>query len=124
MKRKQHFSAEKVLWLAVMLHFTCCHITVAAPVQLRIFPKGTNQVEMRIGPVVPGVYYEVLARTNGPEGHWITFAGYIGDSNKTICRVEFENDLQLDIRCRLLGGHRRWWDTIFIQRAGFTQRPI
>jgi len=26
--------------------------------------------------------YKCLARTNGPEGHWMTFTGYIGGSTK------------------------------------------
>src|SRR5438105_3013999 len=37
----------------------------AAPVRLRVIPKGTNQIVFTFGPVVPGVVYEVLARTNG-----------------------------------------------------------
>ena len=57
----------------------------ATPVRLTVQPKGTNQVELTFGPVMPGVWYEVLARTNRPDGHWITFAGaFLGPSNKIV----------------------------------------
>lgn len=56
----------------------------ATPIRLTVQPKGTNQVELTFGPVVPGIWYEVLARTNSPDGHWMTMAGYVGRSNKLI----------------------------------------
>jgi hypothetical protein len=56
----------------------------ANPVRLTVQPAGTNQVELTFGPVVPEVWYEVLARTNGPGGHWITFASALGSSNKVV----------------------------------------
>jgi len=33
--------------------------------------------------MLTNLYYQVLVRTNSPEGHWIRFAGYINASNKT-----------------------------------------
>jgi alpha-tubulin suppressor-like RCC1 family protein len=48
-------------------------VTKAAPIKLTLTSKGTNQVEFTFGPVVPGAYYQVLARTNSPEGHWMAF---------------------------------------------------
>src|SRR5580765_1665454 len=48
-------------------------VTKAAPIKLTLTPKGANQVEFTFGPVVPGAYYQVLARTNSPEGHWMAF---------------------------------------------------
>jgi len=69
----------------------------ATPVRLTVQPKGTNQVELTFGPVMPGVWYEVLARTNRPDGHWITFAGaFLGPSNKivtTTCNLGGGGDL-------------------------------
>ena len=59
----------------------------ATPLRLTVQPKGTNQVELTFGPVVPGVSYEVLVRTNGPEGHWMTFSEYFGGSNTTVTAV-------------------------------------
>ncbi len=63
-----------------------------------IQPKGTNQVEIIFGPVIPDCYYEVRARTNGLEGHWLNFGGgFIGGSNKTItatCNLGGADDLQ------------------------------
>jgi hypothetical protein len=57
----------------------------ATPIRLTVQPEGINQVKLTFSPVIPGVLYEVLARTNGPDGHWMTFAGaFIGGSNKTI----------------------------------------
>jgi len=57
----------------------------AAPIRLTIQAKGTNQVELTFSPVVPECFYQVLARTNGPTGHWIPFTGgFIGGSNKTV----------------------------------------
>jgi hypothetical protein len=53
----------------------------AAPLRLTVQPKGTNQVELTLEPVLPNLPYEVMARTNGPTGHWIKFAGCIGSSN-------------------------------------------
>jgi hypothetical protein len=57
----------------------------ATPVRLTVQPRSTNQIELTFGPVVPGVWYEVLTRTNGPDGHWMTFAGpFVAPSNSTI----------------------------------------
>ena len=56
----------------------------AAPVRLMIQPKGTNQIAFTLSPVESGVSYEVMARTNGPDGNWIMLSGYIGGSNNTL----------------------------------------
>lgn len=56
----------------------------AAPIRLTSKLVGTNQIEFSFGPVVSGVSYEILARTNGPEGHWIGFAVYEGTSNGVV----------------------------------------
>ncbi|HEY1662004.1 MAG TPA: carboxypeptidase-like regulatory domain-containing protein [Verrucomicrobiae bacterium] len=56
-------------------------------VRITVEPKGTNQIALTLNPVDPTVYYEVLARTNGPDGHWMMLAGYIGGSNNTISAI-------------------------------------
>ena len=58
-------------------------VSWATPIRLTIQPKGTNKVEVTFGPVFAESLYEVLVRTNGPEGHWMTFASCLGGSNKT-----------------------------------------
>jgi alpha-tubulin suppressor-like RCC1 family protein len=76
----------KTKWLIGLIFFSA-PLLLAIPIKLTVQPKGTNQVELTLGPVMPDVFYEVLARTNGPEGHWMTFTGYIGGSNKTISAI-------------------------------------
>lgn len=56
----------------------------ATPIRMKVEPQGTNQVELTFGPVMPGVLYEVLARTKGPDGHWIMFISRFGGTNKTM----------------------------------------
>ena len=56
----------------------------ATPLLLTIKPHGTNEVEMLLTPTVPGAYYAVMARTNSVDGHWLSFAGGIGESNGTL----------------------------------------
>jgi alpha-tubulin suppressor-like RCC1 family protein len=84
MKNKRHVFGAIISWLGVVFLSICCEITQAAPLQLTVEPKGTNQVELTLAPVVPDGYYEVLVRTNGPRGHWIQFAGLLSNSNTTI----------------------------------------
>jgi hypothetical protein len=59
----------------------------AAPLRLTVQPKGTNEVELTLSPVVPNGNYEIMARTNGSHGHWIKFAELHGASNTTITTV-------------------------------------
>ena len=56
----------------------------ATPLHLSVRPHGTNQVELTFGPVSPDTAYLVLARTNGPSGHWLNFLSVYGDSNRTM----------------------------------------
>lgn len=60
--------------LVVALVLLNLNVTKATPILLTLTPKGPDQAEFTFGPVIPGVYYQVLARTNSPEGHWMTFA--------------------------------------------------
>ncbi len=70
----------------------------ANPVRLSVQPKGTNQIALILSPVEAGISYEVLVRTNGPDGHWITLAGaFFGSSNGTItttCILSDSGDLK------------------------------
>ncbi len=72
--------------------------TRATPLRLTVQPKGTNEVELTFGPIIPDCDYQILARTNGLDGHWMTFAGdFIGGSNKTItatCNMGGAGDLK------------------------------
>lgn len=52
--------------------------------RLTVGPKGTNQIEVTFDPVIPDCVYEIRSRANGPGGHWMSIAGYIGSTNKTI----------------------------------------
>ena len=62
MKRKMliQFCVGFLLWNTIPLR--------AAPLRLTVQPKGTNQVELTLEPVLPNLPYEVMARTNGANG--------------------------------------------------------
>jgi hypothetical protein len=59
-------------------------IVLGTPLRLKVEPKGTNAVQVSLTPMVPGAYYAVMARTNGPDGHWLSLAGFLGPSNGTL----------------------------------------
>lgn len=65
------------------LIFLSATLALATPVKLTVQPKGTNQIHLTFESVTPGGWYQVLVRTNGPDGHWITFSSYLAGSNKT-----------------------------------------
>jgi hypothetical protein len=79
-----HIFRGRSLWLVLVLLFVCQDFSLATPLRVTVEPRGTNKVEVTLAPVVPDGYYEVLARTNGPRGHWIRFAGLLSNSNTTI----------------------------------------
>lgn len=56
----------------------------ATPLRLTVKLQGTNAVEFTLAPTIPGAQYGVMARTNGPDGHWLSFSGGIGESNGTL----------------------------------------
>ena len=66
---------------------------MASPLQLTVQPNGTNQLALTIRPVVQSGVYGVLARTNGPGGHWTVLGPFFGDTNET-----------LSVTCELSGG--------------------
>src|ERR1700688_4626547 len=85
MKHNGHYFAVNILWVSVILLFARCEGVAGSPLRLTVQPRGTNQVELTLNPVDQGGVYEVLARINGPEGHWVTFAGlFLSNSNKVI----------------------------------------
>jgi hypothetical protein len=71
------------LSMIVGLIFLSATLTLATPVKLTLQPKGTNQIQLTFGSVTPGGWYQVLVRTNGPDGHWITLSSFLAGSNKT-----------------------------------------
>jgi alpha-tubulin suppressor-like RCC1 family protein len=82
-------SGNSKYFRAVIGSLLTCVILVAVdlgatPIRLTTTPKGTNQIEFTFSPVVPGVWYKILARTNDPEGHWMGFAGFEGPSNGVV----------------------------------------
>ena len=73
-----------VLRFGVLMLLATSITVTATPIRLTVRPRGTNQVELAFGPVTPDVDYQVLARTNGPEGYWKSLAGYNSGSNRSI----------------------------------------
>jgi hypothetical protein len=63
-------------------------IALGTPLRLKVEPTGTNAVQISLTPTVPGAYYAVMARTNGPGGHWLSFAGFLGPSNGTLVATQ------------------------------------
>jgi alpha-tubulin suppressor-like RCC1 family protein len=57
--------------------------TKAAPLRLKVEPKGTNALEITLTPTVPGAFYGIMTRANGADGHWLSLTGLIGSSNGT-----------------------------------------
>jgi hypothetical protein len=79
------FNRQNKFVRPVLIFFFVSYVVLSAtPIKLTVRPRGTNQIDLTFGPVIQGNWYAVLVRTNGTEGHWITFAGDIGGSNKTM----------------------------------------
>ena len=57
-------------------------LSTAQP-KLNLKTIGTNELEFTLKPIVPGGYYEVMARSNSPDAHWIGLTGVIGGSNQS-----------------------------------------
>jgi hypothetical protein len=75
------------VFLVPALIFIVAGSAIAVPLRLTVHPKGTNQVQVTLTPLVTNQFYEVLVRTNAPDGHWIRFAGLISDTNTSITAV-------------------------------------
>lgn len=75
---------HKFFWLNLSFFFVGSIALIATPIKLTVQPEGADQVELTFGPVAKDVAYEVLVRTNGPEGHWMTFAGDVAGNDQTI----------------------------------------
>ena len=74
--------------LAVLVLFIfCADLTPAAPVSLKVQPMGTNQVELTLGSLETNAYYQVMVRSNSPDGHWIVFTSLLSGSNSTITSI-------------------------------------
>lgn len=59
--------------------------------RLDVKAKSTNELEFTLNPIVPGGYYEIMARSNSPDAHWIGLLGVIGESNQTAI-ANFKSD--------------------------------
>jgi len=73
----------KTKWF-ITLALLSAMAALATPIKLTVRPKGTNQVELTFGPVATNAWYQVLVRTNGPDGHWITFSDFLSGNNKAM----------------------------------------
>jgi hypothetical protein len=70
--------------LAVGLIFLWASLVFAIPIKLTVQPISTNRIQFTFGPVTPHDWYEIWARTNGPDGHWMTFSSFSAGSNTTL----------------------------------------
>lgn len=57
---------------------------LAAQPKLAVQLVDTNELKFTLSPIVPGGYYEVTARSNSPDAHWIGLTGVIGGSNQSV----------------------------------------
>lgn len=73
------------IWLSVVICIPSVYIVRATPIHLTVQPKGSNQVELAFGPVVPDAMYNILIRRKGTDGHWTQFQNLflLGSTNKT-----------------------------------------
>jgi len=72
---------------AVLLALISATLALAEPVQLKVQPRGTNQVELTLGSLETNAYYQVMVRSNSPDGHWIVFTSLLSGSNSTITSI-------------------------------------
>jgi len=75
------------LFLLVVLFLISFELSATAtPIRLTVQPKGSNQVELAFSPITPDVMYNILVRSNGPDGHWMRFQNLflLGNTNSTL----------------------------------------
>jgi len=79
-------STNRLFWLAVLFLTSFELSAIATPIRLIVQPKGSNQVELAFSPITPDVMYNVLVRSNGPDGHWMRFQNLflLGNTNTTM----------------------------------------
>jgi hypothetical protein len=70
--------------LSISLIFLSTTLALATPIKLAVQPLRTNQIQLTFGHVTPESWYQILVRTNGPEGHWMTFSSFLAGSNTTL----------------------------------------
>src|ERR1035441_6288352 len=84
-------STNRLFWLAVPILIYFEVLASATPIRLTVQPKGSNQVELTFSPITPDVMYNILVRSNGPDGHWMRFQNLflVGNTNNalTVTRV-------------------------------------
>ena len=69
-----------LIWGVILLADVCA---LGQPT-LAMRVAGSNNLEFTLSPVVPGGYYEVMARSNSPDALWIALTGVIADSNQSV----------------------------------------
>jgi len=86
MNQSKKSSANCSFWLAVLLWISFELAALAMPIRLTVHPKGSNQVELTFSPITPDVMYNILIRSNGPDGHWVRFQNLflVGNTNNSL----------------------------------------
>src|ERR1039458_7716242 len=91
MNRFKKNSTNRLFWLAVLFLISFELSAIATPIRLTVQRKGSNQVELAFSPITPDVMYNILVRSNGPDGHWMRFQNLflLGNTNNalTVTRV-------------------------------------
>jgi hypothetical protein len=91
MRRSKKNFANRLFWLAVSFLISFETLARATPIHLTVQPKGSNQVELTFSPIMPDIMYNILVRSNGPDGHWMRFQNLflVGNTNNilTVTRV-------------------------------------
>ncbi len=82
MRRRKHLRSSAG-WVGIVLLIAGATVLSAQP-KLAVRVAGTNELEFTLSPIVPGGYYEVMARSNSPDAHWIGLTGVIGGSNQSV----------------------------------------
>jgi hypothetical protein len=86
MNRLNKNATNRLFWLAILFLISVESSASATPIRLIVQPKGSNQVELAFSPITPDVMYNILVRSNGPDGHWMRFQNLflLGNTNKTL----------------------------------------
>src|SRR5689334_13740276 len=55
----------------------------AAPLHLKVTPRGTNQLVFTLSPTITNVAYGIMTRTNSPNEYWVGLTGLNGSNKVT-----------------------------------------
>jgi hypothetical protein len=86
MNRSKKNFANRLFWLTVSFLISFETLARATPIHLMVQPKGSNQVELAFSPTTPDVMYNILVRSNSPDGHWMRFQNLflLGNTNNIL----------------------------------------